>query len=65
MEGLRQDIVKWIDGVKKAEGLAVQLYAECSKKDKLIEKLQEEAQENMQLLNDATDEINEKSDAIF
>jgi len=65
IEGLRQEIVKWIDGVKKAEGLAVQLYAECSKKDKLIEKLQEEAQENMQLLNDATDEINEKSDAIF
>jgi len=65
IEGLRQEIVKGIDSVKKAEGIAVQLLANCSKKDKLIEKLQEEAQENMQLLIDATDEINEKSDAIY
>ena len=62
---MRQEIVKGVDNVKKAEGLAVQLSAECSKKDKQIEKLQEEAQENMQLLTDATDEINEKSDAIY
>ena len=65
IEGLRQEIAKGVDNVKKAEGLAIQLSAECSKKDKQIEKLQEEAQENMQLLIDATDEINEKSDAIY
>ena len=35
------------------------------KKDVLIEKLQKEAQENMQLLSDASDVIEEKSDAIF
>ena len=44
---MRQEIVKGVDNVKKAEGLAVQLSAECLKKDKQIEKLQEEAQENM------------------
>ena len=47
IEGLRQEIAKGVDNVKKAEGLAIQLSAECSKKDKQIEKLQEEAQENM------------------
>ena len=35
------------------------------KKDVLIEKLQKEAQENMQLLSDASDVIEEKSDTIF
>ena len=54
IEGLRQEIVKGVDSVKKAEGLAIQLFAECSKMDKQIEKLQKEAQENMQLLIDAT-----------
>ena len=65
IEGLRQEIVKGVDSVKKAESLAVKLSSDCSEKDRLIEKLQEEAQENMQLLTDAIDEINEKSDAIY
>ena len=65
IEGLRQEIVKGVDSEKKAEGLAIQLSAECSKKDQLIEKLQEEARENMPLLSDSSDKISEKSDAIF
>ena len=43
IEGLRQEIVKSVDNAKKAESLIVQLSGECSKKDQLIEKLQEEA----------------------
>ena len=65
IEGLRQEVAREVDNTKKAEGLAIQLSAECSKKGQLIEKLQKEAQENMQLLNDASDKIEEKSDAIF
>ena len=37
IEGLRQEIVKGVDNLKKAEGLAVQLSADCSNKEKLIE----------------------------
>jgi len=65
IEGLWLEIVKGVDSAKKAEGLAIQLSTKCSKKDQLITKLQEEARENMQLLSDASDEINEKRDAIF
>ena len=65
IEGLWLEIVKGVDSAKKAEGLAIQLSTKCSKKDQLIAKLQEEARENMQLLSDASDEINEKRDAIF
>jgi len=65
IEGLRQEVVKGVDNSKKAEGLAIQLSAECSKKDQLIEKLQKEARENMQMLSEANDVIEEKSDAIF
>jgi len=65
IEGLWQEIVKGVDSAKKAEGLAIQLSTKCSKKDQLIAKLQEEARENMQLLSDASHEINEKRDAIF
>ena len=32
IEGLRQEVVKGVDNSKKAEGLAIQLSAECSKK---------------------------------
>ena len=32
IEGLRQEVVKGVDNTKKAEGLAIQLSAECSKK---------------------------------
>ena len=65
IEGLRKEIIKGDDSAKMAEGLAVQLSTKCSKKDQLIAKLQEEARENMQLLSDASHEINEKRDAIF
>ena len=61
IEGLRQEVVKGIDNANIAESLAVRLSGECSKKDQMIEKLQEEARENMQLLSEATDEIVEKS----
>ena len=65
IQGLRQEIAKGVDNAKKAEQLAVHLSGECSKKDQLIEKLQEEARENMQLLSEATDEIVEKSSEIY
>ena len=39
IKGLRQEVVKGVDNSKKAEGLAIQLSTECSKKDQLIEKL--------------------------
>ena len=58
-------MVKDVDGAKKAESLAVQLSADCTKKDHLIAKLQKEADENHQFLADACDEIEEKSDEIF
>ena len=65
IEGLRQEIVKAVDHAKNAQSLAAKLSADCAKKDKLIERLQEEAEENAQILTDASGEINEKSDAIY
>ena len=46
IEGLRQEIEKSVDKARKAEGLAIQLLGECAKKDKVIEKLEEEARDN-------------------
>jgi hypothetical protein len=65
IEGLRHEVAKGVDSAKKAESLVIQLFGECSKKDQLIEKLQEEARENMQILSDASDEIEEKSGDIY
>ena len=65
IEGLRQEIEKSVDKARKAEGLAVQLSGECAKKDKIIERLEEEARENTLLLAEATDEIVEKSSEIY
>jgi len=65
IEGLRQEIVKSVDKAKTVESLAVQLSGDCAKKDKIIERLEEEARENTQLLAEATDEIGEKSSEIY
>ena len=65
IEGLRQEVVKGVDNIKNVESLAVRLSGECSKKDQMIEKLQEEARENMQLLSEATYEIVAKSSEIY
>ena len=65
IEGLRQEVAKGVDNSKKAESLVVQFSSTCSEKDQLIEKLQEEARENMQLLSEASDEIVEKRGEIY
>ena len=51
--------------VRRLKVLPFNFLPNVPKKDVLIEKLQKEAQENMQLLSDASDVIEEKSDAIF